>query len=314
VGPLRSALLAASLAGVAAGIAPVTPAAAHLLVRGAPLSEWAATSPTAVVARVEGEAADAEGRGVALRVEQAVIGELPRGPLRVALAGHHPPDYATGARVLVFLDGDAPPWRSRQSALDVVEVPDDTGSRQALIEAVRAYAGLRRVPDRDARLAQLETLALRNLASKSERVRREALLDLMAIVPAATFDASDVVAVAALARSGAAASSIAPGLVVLLAAIRLPEAERSLLSLMEDAPDPRVRARAARVVGRRRGAEAVPALRRALADPAPGVRLTAQRELDRIARAAASGPAHPPAPRNPREGTNDAETHPAEAG
>jgi hypothetical protein len=295
------------LAGSLAAVALAAPATAHLLVRGTPLSEWAASSPVAVAGRI----ADTQD-GVTLEVEEAVLGELPTGTLRFTAAGHHPPEYAVGARVLVFLETSAPPWRSRQTALDAVDVPADLRARRALLEAVRAYAGLRRVTDRNARIAQLETLALRNLASESARVRSEALLDLMAIVPADSFDAADVQRVTSLAMRAKSSASLAPGLVVLLAAIRRPEAEDGLIAVMGGAADPRARARATRVMGRRRGEAAETMLRGALEDPAPAVRLTARRELERIARAAAAAGARPTtALSKPREGAHDAEAlHP----
>ena len=76
--------------------------------------------------------------------------------------------------------------------------------------------------------------------------------------------------------------TLAPGLVVLLAAIRAPEAGSALITVIKSAASPQTRARAARVVGARRDRHAVPALREALRDPALEVRLTAQRALEQI--------------------------------
>ena len=67
-----------------------------------------------------------------------------------------------------------------------------------------------------------KTFALGNLESPSDRVRHEALLDLIALAPANLFDAADVARVAALARDPKTPATLAPGLVVLLAAIRDP--------------------------------------------------------------------------------------------
>jgi hypothetical protein len=270
------------LGSLAAAIAIASPASAHLLTRGIPLSELAATSPVAVIGRVESLASEGSARAVALAVEQAVLGSAPPGPLRFTMEGHHPPDYAVGSRVLVFLKQSAPPWVSRQTALDLVEIPDRAAARDSLVAAVRGYAGLRGVTDRSERIAQLKTFALGNLESASDRVRHEALLDLMALTPANPFSGPDVAHVAALARSSRTPATLAPGLVVLLAAIRGPETAPALVEVLRHAADPQARARAAHVIGSRRDAKTVPALRAALNDPALAVRLTAQRALERI--------------------------------
>ena len=270
------------LGTIGAALALAAPASAHLLTRGIPLSELAATSPAAVIGRVAQTSGDAGARTVALTVEESVLGDVAPGPLRFALEGHHPPDYAVGSRVLVFLDGSAPAWRSRQTALDVVEIPARPAEREALISAVRGYAGLRTVRERGERIAQLKTFALQNLASASARVRHEALLDLMALSEANPFGAQDVAQVTQLACSPETPATLAPGLVVLLAAIRVPESGPALVSVMKRAASSQVRARAARVVGARRDPHSVPALREALRDPALEVRLTAQRALEQI--------------------------------
>jgi hypothetical protein len=267
---------------IAAALALAAPASAHLLTRGIPLSELAATSPAAVIARVASTAGEPGARAVALDVEQAVLGAVAPGPLRVALEGHHPPEYAVGSRVLVFLDGSAPAWRSRQTALDVVEMPARAAERDALVAAVRGYAGLRAVRERGERIAQLKTFALQNLASASGRVRHEALLDLMALSEVNPFDAQDVARVARIACAPETPATLAPGLVVLLAAIRAPGSGAALVSVMKTAANPQARARAARVVGVRRDPGSVPALREALRDSALEVRLTAQRALEQI--------------------------------
>lgn len=263
----------------AAAVAFASPAAAHLLVRGIPLSELAVTSPVAVIGRVASAAKGGSAREVTLAVEEAVLGSVPPGPLRFSLEGHHPPDYTVGSRVLVFLKESAPPWVSRQTALDLVEIPDRAAARQALLSAVRGYAGLRSVPDRVERIAQLKTFALGNLESASDRVRHEALLDLLALAAGKVFDAADVARVAALARRPETPATLAPGLVALLAAIRVPETEPALVAVLQSAANPRARATAARVVGKRGYASAVAALREAQRDPALEVRLTAQRAL-----------------------------------
>ena len=270
------------LSSLAAGIAIAAPASAHLLTRGIPLSELAATSPVAVIGRVENLSSDGGGRAVALAVEQAVLGSAPPGPLRFTMEGHHPPDYAVGSRVLVFLKHSAPPWVSRQTALDLVEIPERAAARDSLVAAVRGYAGLRRVTDRRERIAQLKTFALGNLESASDRVRHEALLDLMALTAANPFAAADVARVSALACRPETPVTLAPGLVVLLAAIRGPDTGPALAEVLRHAADPQARARAAHVIGSRRDAKTLPALRAALNDPALAVRLTAQRALDRI--------------------------------
>jgi hypothetical protein len=267
---------------IAAALALAAPASAHLLTRGSPLSELAATSPAAVIARVASTAGEPGARAVALDVEQAVLGAVAPGPLRVALEGHHPPEYAVGSRVLVFLDGSAPAWRSRQTALDVVEMPARAAERDALVAAVRGYAGLRAVRERGERIAQLKTFALQNLDSASGRVRHEALLDLMALSEVNPFDAQDVARVARIACAPETPATLAPGLVVLLAAIRAPGSGAALVSVMKTAANPQARARAARVVGVRRDPGSVPALREALRDSALEVRLTAQRALEQI--------------------------------
>jgi hypothetical protein len=267
---------------IAAALALAAPASAHLLTRGIPLSELAATSPAAVIARVASTAGEPGARAVALDVEQAVLGAVAPGPLRVALEGHHPPEYAVGSRVLVFLDGSAPAWRSRQTALDVVEMPARAAERDALVAAVRGYAGLRAVRERGERIAQLKTFALQNLDSASGRVRHEALLDLMALSEVNPFDAQDVARVARIACAPETPATLAPGLVVLLAAIRAPGSGAALVSVMKTAANPQARARAARVVGVRRDPGSVPALREALRDSALEVRLTAQRALEQI--------------------------------
>jgi hypothetical protein len=255
------------------------PASAHLLSRGIPLSELAATSPVAVVGRVEAR----DSTGVALTVEQAVIGSVPPGPLRFALEGHHPPDYAVGSRVLVFMKTTAAPWVSRQTALDLVEIPERAAARDALFSAVRGYAGLRGVRDRAERIAQLETFALGNLESASDRVRHEALLDLLALAPANRFTAADVARVSEIARRPETPATLAPGLVVLLAAIHRPETEPALVAVLQSAANPQTRAAAAHVLGQRRGTTAVAALRAARNDSALAVRLTAERALDGVA-------------------------------
>jgi len=272
----------ALLRTIAAALALAAPASAHLLTRGIPLSELAVTSSAAVIGRVESAAGDAGARTVTLTVEQAVLGEVAPGPLRIALEGHHAPDYAAGARVLVFLDGGAPAWRSRQTALDEVEVPARAAEREALIAAVRGYAGLRAVRERGERIAQLKTFALRNLGSASGRVRHEALLDLMALAEVNPFGAPDIARVTQVACAPETPATLAPGLVVLLAAMRAPEAGPALVAVMKSAANPQARARAARVVGVRRDPKSVPALREALRDPALEVRLTAQRALEQI--------------------------------
>jgi hypothetical protein len=263
-------------------LALAAPAGAHLLTRGIPLSELSAASRAAVIGRVAGTAGDAGARTVAMTVDQAVFGDVASGPLRFALEGHHPPDYTVGSRVLVFLDGSAPAWRSRQTALDLVEVPVRAAERDALIAAVRGYASLRAVSERGERVAQLKTFALQNLGSPSARVRHEALLDLMALADANPFAARDVARISELACSPETPATLAPGLVVLLAAIRAPESGPALVSVMKSAASAQTRARAARVVGARRDPQAVPALREALRDPALEVRLTAQRALEQI--------------------------------
>jgi HEAT repeat protein len=257
-----------------------SPAAAHLLTRGIPLSELAATSPAAVIGRVASAPNGTSAREVTLEVEDAVIGNVAPGPLRFALEGHHAPDYALGSRVLVFLSRSAPRWVSRQTALDAVEIPERADARRALVEAVRAYAGLRDVPERAERIAQLKTLALANLASASDRVRHEALLDLLALAPAKIFGADDVARVAALTRQPETPPTLAPGLVVLLAALPAPDADPALRDVLQHAANPQARAMAARAIGERGDSGAIPALRAALRDPAPAVRLTAQRALD----------------------------------
>jgi HEAT repeat protein len=113
-------------------------------------------------------------------------------------------------------------------------------------------------------------------------VRHEALLDLMALSEVNPFGARDVAHVTRLACSPETPATLAPGLVVLLAAIRAPESGPALVSVMKRAASPQVRARAARVVGARRDPQSVPALREALRDPALEVRLTAQRALEQI--------------------------------
>ena len=215
------------------------------------------------------ESAARESGSVELAVEESVIGNVPSGALHFALEGHHAPDYRVGSRVLVFMKTTAAPWVSRQTELDLVEIPARAAARSALVDAVRAYAGLRNVPDRGERIAQLKTLAIGNLASASDRVRHEALLDLLAIAPAQPFRADDVARITAVARAPDATETLAPGLVVLLAAVRTPEAGYA-------------RAAAARVIGKRGDAHAVPILREALRDSALAVRLTAQRALDEI--------------------------------
>ncbi|TMA34103.1 MAG: hypothetical protein E6J87_08065 [Deltaproteobacteria bacterium] len=256
------------------------PASAHLLARGIPLSELAAASPVAVIGRVESAAR--ESGSVELAVEESVIGNVPSGALHFALEGHHAPDYRVGSRVLVFMKTTAAPWVSRQTELDLVEIPARAAARSALVDAVRAYAGLRNVPDRGERIAQLKTLAIGNLASASDRVRHEALLDLLAIAPAQPFRADDVARITAVARAPDATETLAPGLVVLLAAVRTPEAGSALADVLRGAASPHARAAAARVIGKRGDAHAVPILREALRDSALAVRLTAQRALDEI--------------------------------
>ena len=270
------------LAALGAALALPGPVSAHLLTRGIPLSELAATSPAAVIGRVASVAGDAGARAVTLTVEQAVLGEIAPGPLRFALEGHHPPDYAIGSRVLVFLHGVAPAWRSRQTALDLVELPAQAAERDAIVAAVGGYAGLRAVRERSERIAQLKTFALQNLGSASARVRHDALLDLMALTDADPFGAPDVARVTQLACSAATPATLAPGLVVLLAAIRAPESGPALVTVMKTAASSQARARAARVVGARRDPHAIPALRAALRDPALEVRLTAERALEQI--------------------------------
>jgi hypothetical protein len=270
---------------LAAALALAVPASAHLLARGIPLSELAATSPVAVIGRVESAAGGARSAVVVtLAVEQAVIGSVPgAGPLRFTTEGHHPPDYAVGSRVLVFLATRSAPWVSRQTALDLVEVPERAAERGALLAAVRGYAGLRGVTDRSEQIAQLKTFALGNLESASTRVRHEALLDLMGLSSGKVFGPAEVARVRTLASAPSTPATLAPGLVVLLAAIRSPEADTALVELLRGAPNPQVRARAAQVVGHRDRADAAPALRAALRDPALEVRLTAERALARIA-------------------------------
>jgi hypothetical protein len=270
------------LAAVLAALALTAPASAHLLTRGIPLSELAATSPAAVIGRVASMTGAAGARAVMLTVEQAVVGDVAPGPLRIALEGHHPPEYVVGARVLVFVYGSAPAWRSRQTALDLVEIPAHAAERDALIAAVRGYAGLRAVRERGERIAQLKTFALQNLGSASARVRHEALLDLMALAEANPFGGKDVARVTQLACAAATPATLAPGLVVLLAAIRAPESGPALIAVMKTAASSQTRARAARVVGARRDHHAVSALREALRDSALEVRLTAQRALEQI--------------------------------
>jgi hypothetical protein len=263
--------LAALLVGAA-------PASAHLLVRGIPLSELAATSPVALVGRVDAR----ESGNVTLTVEESVVGSVPPGPLQFALEGHQPPDYAVGSRVLVFLKTDAAPWVSRQTALDLVEIPERAAARNALLAAVRGYAGLRGVRDRSQRIAQLKTFSLGNLESASDRVRHEALLDLLALAPARPFDAADVARVAALAERRDTPVTLAPGLVVLLAAIRIPEAEPALVAVLRSEADPQTRAAAAHVLGERGSAPGMAALRAAQRDRALAVRATAQRALEGV--------------------------------
>ncbi len=271
---------------LALAIAWAAPASAHLLARGIPLSELAASSPVAVIGRVESATPAASGRTATLAVEDAVLGSVPPGPLRFSLEGHHPPDYAVGSRVLVFLSTSTPPWASRQTALDRVEIPERDAERDALLSAVRGYAGLRSVRDRAERIAQLKTLALGNLESASDRVRHEALLDLLAIASKKSFGAADVARVSALARGRETPQTLAPGLVALLAAVRVPQADSALISVLRGAASSQARAAAARVIGKRKGADAVPALRDALRDPALEVRSTAQRALEEIERGA----------------------------
>jgi HEAT repeat protein len=264
---------------LSAAIALAAPASAHLLVRGIPLSELAVTSPTAVIGRVENASRDASGLNVTLAVQDAVLGSAPPGSLRFVTEGHHPPEYEVGTRVLVFLTGASAPWVSRQTALDHVVIPD-RAARDALVAAVRAYAGLRGVSDRTERIAQLKTLALGNLESASERVSREALLDLLALAPGKILDAMDVARLTALARRPQTPRTLAPGLVALLAAVEGPDAGPALVAVLRSAASPQARALAAQAVGRR--PDAVPVLGEALRDPALEVRLTAQRALEQI--------------------------------
>jgi HEAT repeat protein len=113
-------------------------------------------------------------------------------------------------------------------------------------------------------------------------VRHEALLDLVALAPGMLFSASDVARVAALARDPKTPATLAPGLVVLLAAIRIPESEPALVAVLQSGADPQTRAAAARVLGKRGGPANVAALRTAQRDRALAVRLTAQRALDGV--------------------------------
>ena len=282
------------------------PASAHLLARGTPLSELAASSPVAVIGRVEAVAAEAGARRASLLVEQALRGEVAPGAIQLSLDGHHPPDYQPGDRVLVFLTGGAPPWHSRQTSLDRVDVPGDEAEREALVAATRAYATLADVPGRRARIEQgLAPLSLAHLASASPRVRREALLDLMALAPARALDEGDVQRLVAVALRRETPATLAPGLVPVLDAVRGSDPIPALLAVLEGSPSPRARALAAQAVGRRRAAAAAPALGRALADPALEVRLTARRALDRIAPSAAI--ARDISSSTPREGNHDAE-------
>ena len=225
-----------------------------MLVRGTPLSELAARSPLAVIGRVEAAKSDAGEQTVTLAVEQSVLGRVAAGPLRFSTEGHHPPDYRAGQHVLVFLSGATPPFASRQSALDRIELPKSRKDRDALVAAVQAWAGLRNVPDRAHRIAQLKTLSLLNLESPSPRARRESLLDLLALGGGNALDAAGIARVAALASRDDTPPTLGPGLVALLASANRPEATAALDRLVASAPSPQVRTLAAQSLDRRRAA------------------------------------------------------------
>src|SRR5258706_368055 len=130
-----------------------------------------------------------------------------------------------------------------------------------------------------ARGIPLSELAVTSPVAVSGRVESKSSdgADLLALVPAKQFGAADVARVAEVARRPETPATLAPGLVVLLAAIRIPEAEPALVAVLQSAPDPHTRAAAARVLGQRRGATVLAALRAAQQDGALAVRLTAQR-------------------------------------
>ena len=198
------------------------------------------------------------------------------------LEGHHPPDYAVGSRVLVFLNGS-------RSALGVA--PDRArprrDSRARAPRATRcsprcaAMPGCAACRDRGERIAQLEDVRARQprIGERSRAPRGAARSDRARA--GAAFDAADVARVAALARDPKTPATLAPGLVVLLAAIRSRSPSPRSSWCCSSAANPQTRAAAARVVGQRRGPIAVAALQRgACATRALAVRLTAQRALD----------------------------------
>ena len=264
-------------------LALAAPASAHLLARGIPLSELAASSPVAVIGRVERAARRAKRRGVDARGRGG--GARKRSARAAAVRARGPSPARLRRRIARagVPEGSAPPWVSRQTALDLVEIPERAAARDALLSAVRGYAGLRGVRDRAERIAQLKTFALGNLESASERVRHEALLDLIALAPAKPFDAADVARVAALARRPEDARDARPG------------ARRAA----RGDPDPGVRARARRGAAERsepadaRGARRACSASAAARSPWPHSRaaLSAIRALavrfDRAARARA---------------------------
>lgn len=240
--PRLAGLVALALLGA------VVPASAHILVRGTPLHELAAGAPTAVVGVVKSVGSEA---GVSLAVEQAVLGEVEGKALDFRIEGHHPPEFAVGQRVLVFLGSAAPPYVSRQSALDVVALPEAAAEVAAIVSAVKAYAGLGAEPSASKRLARLTALSVAHLESPSAALRREALLDLVALGAGNALDAEQIARVVGLARPPDVPPTLGPGLVMVLASAPGERGRAALAELAAQAGSAQVRALAAQALARR---------------------------------------------------------------
>lgn len=274
---LRTALRVASLLLAAAGVA-----GAHLPVHGATLSRLAASSPTIVVGRVESALAAKQGRiEVRLAVERAIRGSAPPEGLRFTTRTHHPPAYRVGERVVIFLSGSGPPWRSVQTEQEKLVLPDAKEEAAGLVSAIAAYAALEGSAPEAQRELAVSSLAL--LGSKSARVRADALYDLQGLLAGgAPFDAADLERLAGVALDAEVDSVTRAGAVSLLGSARTADPLPLLEKLLGAATEPRIRLAAVNALAARRDPRAVPVLERALGDREPYVSAAARGALEAL--------------------------------
>jgi hypothetical protein len=195
----------------------------------------------------------------------ALKGEPPAGPLRFVQHGHGSPRYAEGEEAVLFLrriersrELGASPLAARVPWVSVQEsdagFPLDAASREPLLAALRAYAGLERLPPAQ-QPAALRRVTLELLASPSASIASSALRDVVLAGELPLVTAEDLPALEPLLSSPATPVGVRVGL--------LAELERR--GLLEGPP------RWARLVRETRGQDRFAVVRAAAAHPSEPV-------------------------------------------